>query len=975
MPAPPPQPADTGTLPADAATLREVRQELDAQAARVFALFAALAVAAAAPVMFLYDGVNTGVRSLMQALLLALAVVLLGLYRLAARGRAGLAVNVALVSGCVVNAMLASAMGVGVQGQSLGLFALLVALAGVLRGLRAAVALAALCLALVVALYQAEALGWIGGRSVSAAMPSINRAYTLGLTVVMGLVAAVAMSRLYLRAFEEAALQRERLRAMLRISTDWIWEQDAAGRFTHVSEGFARHSGIAAAGLIGHTLWDLPALALAEPDLQALREAYARGAPLQNMMVRLRADDGRTLLIALSAEPVVDAQGRCTGWRGVGHDVTRLLQESQRREVSERLLTRVFQTSPDAMAVTTLDDSRVVMINQQLATLVGLTPEQAVGRDMTSLGIWADPADRDQLRTRLLAEGQVRDLPLRFRASDGRALSMLMSASRLAIDGVDHIVSVARNVSELERERAETALLLQHAAVGLALTRNKVFERVNPMYERLVGYEPGTLAGQSTGVVFANEESRQRFRDLAVRSMSRDGIDVEVRAHRKDGSDFPARLRGRSVNPRDPRGSGMIWVLEDITERRRAQRQLAAAKEQAEAASQAKSAFLATMSHEIRTPLNGVLGMLRLALEEPAHSAQREVFLRHAQASGQSLASIITDILDLSRVESGRLQLEQTVFDLHALAEGVHAVHESQAQSKGLGFGLVIAPGVPRTVHGDPVRVRQVIVNLVGNAIKFTEDGRVDLMLQPLPAPVEAGAPAREGVRITVRDTGIGVPAEVQQRLFQPFVQADSSTTRRFGGTGLGLSICRELAQLMGGQVGVDSEEGRGSAFWAELPLAPAVPLAERPAQPPAEPRPLAGLPVLVAEDHPVNMMIAVEMLRRWGATVDEATDGGAAIDCVHRAHTEGRYYAAVLMDMHMPVLSGIEATLRLRDRFDAGQLPIIALTAAALASEQRQALDAGMNDFVSKPIDADQLLAVLQRVTRPGGLAAAVAD
>ncbi len=939
---------------AEAMLRDDVRREVGGQASRVFALFGALAMVVTAPLLLLYSGISPQVRLLMQALLLALALVLLGLYWLAGRGHARLAVGIALVAGSLANAGLAAAMGVGVQGQSLGLFALMVALAGVLLGMRQALALALLSLGLVAALYWAELRGWIPGRTAAAAMPSLNRAYTLGVLVLIGLVAALAMSRLYLRAFEEAALQRERLRGLLHIGTDWIWEQDAAGRFTHVSDSFLQRSGLAPERLLGLALWELPDLQMPGHDWQPLREACGRHQPMRDQLVRLRAADGRLLLIAFNADPCHDEQGRLTGWRGVGHDVTRLMEEAQRRHESEQLLLRVFHTSPDPVVVSTLHEGRILMLNQQWSRTFGHDAAEAVGRDVLSLGLWADPADRLRVRERLLHEGQVHNEPVRLQARDGRPLSVLMSASLLQLEGREHMVSIARDISALERERLDTEKLLQHAAVGLALVRNQVFVRVNPMYEQLLGFEVGSLAGQNTRVIFTSDSTYARFREQMAAGTGE--IDQEIMVPRRDGSRFPGRLRGRAVDPRQPTEAGMIWVLEDISERRRSERALAEAKQQAEAASQAKSAFLATMSHEMRTPLNGVLGMIRLAREEPADSPRHAEFLQHAETSGETLAQIISDVLDLSRVEAGRLQLENTVFDLHALARSMHELHAQQASAKGLLLTLAIAEGVPQHVHGDPVRVRQIVVNYLGNAIKFTESGRVDMTL----SLAEGDGGTR--LRFEVRDSGIGIAPDLQERLFQPFVQADSSTTRRFGGTGLGLSICRELAQLMGGSVGMHSTPGAGSRFWAELPLCRADGAADAPLPVPVVAQPLAGRRILVAEDHPVNMMIAAEMLRRWGAEVDEAVDGAAAIGSVEAAQAAARPYDAVLMDMHMPRLSGIEATRELRQRFGPRQLPIIALTAAALASEQQLALEAGMNDFVSKPIIAPQLLAALCR-------------
>ena len=265
---------------------------------------------------------------------------------------------------------------------------------------------------------------------------------------------------------------------------------------------------------------------------------------------------------------------------------------------------------------------------------------------------------------------------------------------------------------------------------------------------------------------------------------------------------------------------------------------------------------------------------------------------------------------------------------------------------------------MPATVRGDPVRVRQVLGNFLGNALKFTERGRIDVA-------VELAAPGR--LRLSVTDTGPGIDTQTQARLFRPFTQADESTTRRYGGTGLGLSICRELAAAMGGEVGVDSAPGRGSRFWAELPL-PVTSAAEA-AEEDATTlvRQLRGARVLLVEDNPVNMMIAVAMLEQGGVHVTQAHDGQQALDAVAAAERHGPRFDLVLMDVQMPVMSGHEAARRLRERHDRESLPIVALTAAALVSEREQALASGMDAFLTKPIDADQLQRTLVQVLGAG--------
>jgi len=371
------------------------------------------------------------------------------------------------------------------------------------------------------------------------------------------------------------------------------------------------------------------------------------------------------------------------------------------------------------------------------------------------------------------------------------------------------------------------------------------------------------------------------------------------------------------------------------------------ARDEAEAASRAKSAFLANTSHEIRTPLNGLLGLARLARRPELDEARRRQYLEQIAESAETLSAIISDVLDLSKIEAGRLDIEHVAFDLHALLESLRRVHDTLADARGLGFALHVDAGVPQWVWGDPVRVRQVLVNYLSNALKFTERGEVSL---------HAGVAAGGALRFEVRDSGPGIAPEVRARLFQPFMQADQSTTRRFGGSGLGLSICHELAALMGGAVGVDSAPGQGSCFWAELPLR----AAEAPQRDSGfgalEASPLAGARVLMVEDNPVNMTIAVAMLEQWGVQVEQAGDGRQALAAVERAERDGPPLDAVLMDVQMPVMSGYEATRALRARPGGARLPIIALTAAALSSERDEALASGMDGFLTKPIDMGKL-------------------
>ena len=383
--------------------------------------------------------------------------------------------------------------------------------------------------------------------------------------------------------------------------------------------------------------------------------------------------------------------------------------------------------------------------------------------------------------------------------------------------------------------------------------------------------------------------------------------------------------------------------------------QLGSARDAAESANRAKSAFLANTSHELRTPLNGLLGMARLAQQPDLDPERRRAYLDLVVESAQSLADILSDTLDLARIEAGKLALIPQAFEPRQLLQRVVSAYRLLADSAGLQLELYVNDAVPEVVLGDALRVRQILSNFLTNALKFTEQGRITVRLQREPD---------DRLRLSVQDTGLGISPALAARLFTPFTQADESSTRRYGGTGLGLSICRELAQRMGGDVGVHSQPGQGSEFWALLQLpACTAPLANpAPAPAAADVAALRGARVLLVEDNPVNRVLATALLERWGMQVTEAHDGQQAITAVQQAEDEGAPFAIVLMDVQMPGMDGHTATRALRRRYSDIELPIIALTAAALLSERDSALEAGMNYFLTKPLDANSLQTVLCR-------------
>jgi CheY-like chemotaxis protein len=396
--------------------------------------------------------------------------------------------------------------------------------------------------------------------------------------------------------------------------------------------------------------------------------------------------------------------------------------------------------------------------------------------------------------------------------------------------------------------------------------------------------------------------------------------------------------------------------MQNITERKAQEQALVLAKEGAEAANLAKSAFLATMSHEIRTPLNGVLGMAQAMAMGELSDQQRER-LDVIRQSGESLLAILNDVLDLSKIEAGKLELEQAAFDIAELAKGAHATFTAIAERKGLKFRLTIQPAAKGTYLGDSVRVRQILYNLVSNALKFTETGAVSVVVG-----CRAGR-----LRLTVKDSGIGMSPEQVNQLFRKFEQADASTTRRYGGTGLGLAICHDLAALMDGAIAVKSAVGEGTTFTVTLPLArsPGV-AAKRKRSVTAAPEVLQGprLRVLAAEDNHMNQLVLKTLLGQVGV---EPVMVGTGRDAV--AAWEAEPWDLILMDVQMPEMDGPTATGAIRAReveLGRARTPIVALTANAMRHHIAEYAAAGMDAFVAKPIEAARLYAALQAALEP---------
>ena len=639
----------------------------------------------------------------------------------------------------------------------------------------------------------------------------------------------------------------------------------------------------------------------------------------------------------------------------------------------------IVDTLREAMVV--LDsDLKVLSANRNFYETFSVTPADTIEQYIYDLGNgqWKMPALQLLLEDILANDTVINGYEVVHNFPGiGRKTIMLNARQVFSTTVGTHIILLAmEDISERKEAEDEIRKLsraVEQSPFTIMITDVLgAIEFVNPMFTTLTGYSAEEAVGQNPRVLKSGltpPETHQKLWSTITAGKIWEG---EFLNKSRDGSLFWEYAK---ISPlRDETGTitHFLAVKEDITEKKSVIEQLVVAREQADAANRAKSDFLAIMSHEIRTPMNGVIGMSSILLETDLNPEQRE-YAEIVSRSGENLLVLINDILDFSKIEAGKLELDRANFDLRLLLDDIDRLLAYRAGDAGIALTYTIEDGMPKILHGDAGRVRQVITNLVGNALKFTKQGAVAVNTSLVSDQNNVVT-----VKFSISDTGIGIPESRLSAIFTPFTQVDTSTTRKYGGTGLGLTICRQLAELMGGEIGVTSEEGKGSTFWFtarfEKQNVETVKAAQEaaPNALPVAPRAAASLNdltarILLVEDNAINQKVALHQLKMLGYSADVAADGQEAVDALSMTN-----YDLVLMDCLMPNMSGFQATTIIRDQSSAvlnHNVPVIAMTANAMNEDRDNCLEAGMDDYVSKPVKKELLDALLKKWLSPANL------
>jgi PAS domain S-box-containing protein len=771
------------------------------------------------------------------------------------------------------------------------------------------------------------------------------------------------------RAEQAVVESEERFRIMADGCPSMLWVTDAEGGNQFINRAYRQFCGVTSEQAAREN-WQL----LIHPDdaaeyVGAFHRAVSEHTSFR-AEVRVQRTDGEWRWFGSNAEPRFSQSGEFLGHIGLSADITERRRANEALRESEERFRTMADGCPSPLWVSGADGENL-FINLAYRRFFGVTSEEIRSGKWQLLVHPDDALEFASAFERAVRERTRFSAEVRVLRADGEWRLMDANAEPRFSPTGEFLGHVGLNADITERKQALLALqqseerfreLAENIREVFWMTNaagNKILY-VSSAYEQVWGRTCQSLYDNPMDWMEAiHPDDRERAHETLMKQLQGESIDSEYRIETPDGQE--KWIRDRAFPIRDEAGQliRVAGIAEEITDRKNYERELIQAREGAEAANEAKSRFLANMSHEIRTPMNGIIGMNQLLLGTDLTEEQTR-YVEVAQLSGRTLLALIDNILDLSKIEAGKITLEKRDLDLRQIVADVIQLLQVEASTKGLKVYSSVSADVPNLLRGDTHRVRQILTNLCANAVKFTEHGEVVINVEVV---CESGGTST--IRCAVTDTGIGIRPNQVDALFSPFEQADASTTRKYGGTGLGLTISKQLVEMMGGKIGVNSREGYGSTFWFTAifentssvePVSQSAQLRAMPWAPEGK-TPLGhGERILVAEDNPTNQFVVLAQLEKLGYEADAVANGAEAVDAVKRGG-----YDLVLMDCEMPVMDGYEATRQIRTSL-LSTIPIISLTADATASARERCLSIGMNGYLAKPLELSKLAVLLNR-------------
>ncbi len=759
--------------------------------------------------------------------------------------------------------------------------------------------------------------------------------------------------------------------AALESAANAIVITDARGNIQWVNPAFSRLTGYSLAEATGQNPRILKSGKQDAAFYQNLWKTILEGKVWAGGIIN-RKKSGQFYTEEMTISPVRSATGEITNFVAVKQDVTERERLNSALRQSQQQFQELAENIPEVFYVMALDPVRVTYISPAYEEIWGRSG-QALYKNPTAWleAIHQDDQERVKIIFKNLLHGNAMDTEFRVVRPDrtiryvhARVFPVLNAEGKAhRFVGLSQDITKSKHIEMAQRESEEQVRLLlestAEAIYGINLEGDCTF--CNTTCVRMLGYDsPADLLGKNMHAIMHHShadgtpypvEECQIYRAFWKGAGSH--VDTEV-LWRKDGSSFPAEYWSYPIR-REGKAIGSVTTFLDITDRKRAEAELLHAKEAAEVANRSKSEFLANMSHEIRTPMNGIIGMTDLTLETELTAEQAE-YLHMVKGSADALLTLLNDILDFSKMEAGKLEMDSLNFDLRKSLGEVVKMLALKAQQKGLEFIFDVSPEVPASVVGDPARVRQILINLVGNAIKFTKKGEIEVGVRVESQSEEEGSI----LRFSVRDEGIGIPQEIQEKIFDAFSQADTSTTRTYGGTGLGLTISRQLVGLMGGKLWVESKPGKGSTFYFTIQVDEAV------APPHVEThdvKQLVDVPILIVDDNATNRRILEDSVRRWEMRPTIVESGAAAIRALQQAHAAGAPLPLILTDCHMPEMDGFSLIEKIREDSALSAARIVILTSGGRRGDAARCKKLGVAAYLSKPFDRLELRDVLLRV------------